>query len=285
MTIYAEFLFLENALVGWLLLYLTGRLFGNLPGCRRLLLGSLLSGLAAFILFLPYQPLWLLALFRLFFPLGLILMVFGRKGGWTRIFRQLILFYLLSFGAGGITVGLLYFTETPGVTAGGFFYTGKLTWLHVGLGIVGSWLGLSFLVRFLRQRMQRQRTTASLRIVAGDRSISVRGFMDTGNFLRDPLSGCPVILAEEKVFQKLWPGGIPPSRFRLIPFQSLGASNGILRGVLPDAIYLETEPPRKLKKGVVIALCDETLSKGLQGEEYDLILHPEILEGEMICYA
>ncbi len=283
MTIYGEYLFLENALVGFGLLTLTGRLGGLQPSLVRMWAGSILCGLAAFILFLPEPSPLLLLLFRLVFPTGLLLLVFLPGLSSLRSFCKLLLvFYLLSFAAGGIALGTLYFTGVSGMTGGGFFYIGEITYLWAILGMVLAWFGLSALTRILRSRLRENRTITSLRIEAGDRSLCVKGFMDTGNFLRDPFSGKPVILAEDRIFQELWPEGVPPSRFRPIPFRSVGSGEGFLSGALPDAVILQSDPPKRLKPGIVIARCREKLALDSEAEGCGLILHPDILEGGII---
>ena len=53
MVIYGEYLFVENFIVGGLLLALTGKLTGRIPSWKRLLAGAALCGASSFIIFLP----------------------------------------------------------------------------------------------------------------------------------------------------------------------------------------------------------------------------------------
>ena len=53
MVIYLEYLFLENFLTGGLLLLLTSKLAGHSPSRIRLILGSVISGIGGFTIFIP----------------------------------------------------------------------------------------------------------------------------------------------------------------------------------------------------------------------------------------
>jgi len=64
-------------------------------------------------------------------------------------------------------------------------------------------------------------------------------------------------------------------KLRLIPFKSLGNENGILIGFKPDniTVYLENETKR-LKEEIIVAIYNSKLA---QDEQYNGLLHPEIL--------
>jgi stage II sporulation protein GA (sporulation sigma-E factor processing peptidase) len=64
------------------------------------------------------------------------------------------------------------------------------------------------------------------------------------------------------------------SRFRLIPFSSLGKENGMLIGFKPDYIEIGSEQPKKGISNVIIGVYNKALSKSSQ---YNALLNPELV--------
>ena len=117
--------------------------------------------------------------------------------------------------------------------------------------------------------------------------------IDTGNELKDPLSGNPVVIVEadeikeilpEKLFSSISNSNLSEekniedfqnalsdagwlNRFRMVPFKSLGCNNGMLPGLRPDYIEIcrgtELGEPKTdcLEKGVIICFYMQKLSE------------------------
>ena len=64
------------------------------------------------------------------------------------------------------------------------------------------------------------------------------------------------------------------SRFRLIPFTSLGKENGMLIGFRPDYIEVDQENEKKGTSNVIVGIYNRSLSKG---EKYRALLSPELI--------
>ena len=115
--------------------------------------------------------------------------------------------------------------------------------------------------------------------------------LDTGNMLKEPISGTPVIIVEKTSLYELMPkeilehteeilGGdfekIPEeiknkyiSKFKIIPFSSLGKQNGMLLGIKAEKIEVLDENYENDKKDVIIGIYNKSLTK--RGEYNALI--------------
>lgn len=121
-------------------------------------------------------------------------------------------------------------------------------------------LGMSMGVCALPFRFSGRRGgRARLRLVAGDRSVDLTALRDTGNRLREPLSGAPALIAEEaELLPLLEPelqerlratAGFPaPERlpllgpgFRLLPYRTLDGG-GFLLAFRPEQVYVDGVP-------------------------------------------
>ena len=91
------------------------------------------------------------------------------------------------------------------------------------------------------------------------------GLMDTGNNLRDPFSGYPVIMVEKSIFHKLF----NEEKVRYIPVSTINGES-IIKAFRPQKLTIGDYYTDK----VYIGECETPLS------EYKIILNIN-LEGEM----
>jgi hypothetical protein len=79
-VIYAEYLFLENAATGWIILLLTGKVAGIRCNKWLLFTGSVLCGIYSFVLFLDTLSPVLSLLTKLGFSAVVVFLVFRPRG-------------------------------------------------------------------------------------------------------------------------------------------------------------------------------------------------------------
>jgi stage II sporulation protein GA (sporulation sigma-E factor processing peptidase) len=130
-----------------------------------------------------------------------------------------------------------------------------------------------------------------------DRCCQGKGFLDTGNSLRDPLTNQPVLVAEYGLLQEYLPEDFRRAvensqneqdildavtlsswahRLRLIPFQSIGKKNGVLLGIRADEITVANGKRNISHRNLVIGLYRDKLS----GDgSFSLLIPAEVLNG------
>lgn len=309
MVIYAEYLFLENVITGGMILLLTGKLTGICCTKRFLILGSILCGVYSFILFWDtLHP--LVALFsKLGFSAAVVYAVFQPKR--LRQFARItLIFYLVSFAMGGITIGLMYFIGFSGVTQNSTVYLGFLGYLYILLGCLLTWFIFSIFAGFIKGRTVRERTYADVEILLDGRSVTLKGMIDTGNFLTEPISGKPVMIISAAAAKMFLPdeiveeavkerksyhiseelmNSIYANRIRMIPFQSIGEDRGCLIGIRPDAIRIGIHNKRSsdttvaVSEGAILAIYKGVFSGGDSEGDCSILLHPSMIEGGIAC--
>ena len=278
MVIYAEYLFLENGVAGLMILLLTRKICGFSSSRPRIALGSIFCGLYAFILFWEGLLWWLALLLKVIFSLGVVALVFPSRH-WKSIARAVLVFYLISFALGGIVIGSLYFFKAAGVTAGGAFYIGQITYIKVLTGMALGWVALSIFAGFLKDRVRKNRDEAELRVTLGGNSVTLKGFIDTGNFLRDPITGRPVCVAAKQAMEGLVPEA---AQFCLIPYRSINKKEGLLTGIRPDSAVLSASGRKPKAVNIILAVSKGELPVGQDGRRYDVLLHETLTEGGIL---
>lgn len=121
---------------------------------------------------------------------------------------------------------------------GAIFLTGGSTLPRVGQLAIGGVLCL--ITFFLPASAKPETGEALLRLETEKGSLQLRAFVDTGNRLREPLSGLPVLIVEEELLAPLLDvkeaNGLPRG-YRLVRYAALGGG-GQMRCFRPTGLYV-----------------------------------------------
>ena len=260
-TIYIDSIFLSNFIMDLLLLFLTARTLKKSTTFLKILTGSLL-GAAGYCLTLCLPGRYRIKVLLGFLPVTALMI---KAGCGTKGLKELLygMGYLFSFAfwLGGFMLFLirkipfLKEREAPG-------------FMILSTGILGFSICMFGIFKY---RKKKQNHFCRV-ILPGDKGeIEVIGLVDTGNGLRDPVSGKEVAILEEKVWRDMQKC-IRPEKYKVIPFHSIGKEKGILEGYAVDRIRLMEETGCRELENVVITVFQGDISvKG----DYQMILPPQ----------
>lgn len=255
-TVYGDVLFLQNAFFDFLILWGVAKFSGCGYQRRRLLVGTLLGGMYGTLSVLPDWAFLNGLPLLLLFPVLLLLSVFGRMER-GKFLRLLVYFYLLSFAVSGLAAAGQNVLRELGIMGEllPLFFLPVVFIVCLGKFGVGIW----------RKLLARDACLKNGCLEFAGKKVPLCVFFDTGNQLRDPVSGLPVMVAEyERVadllpfplrreyeamadrqeelsafFQRLAAcyGEAPWfRRLTLLSFRSVGRQQGLLLGFRPDSL-------------------------------------------------
>ncbi len=203
-VVYIDVLFALNLGVNYLLLILTAGVGGIFTKRLRLALGALLGAILSVILFfLPISGVMaLLSKVMLCFAISAV--SFGVKGGKERFLRICLLFCAISCAFAGIIYGAstLLGSGTLSLVNGVPYAPISLRMVLVGSLI--AYIVLSIV--FGSAKLKPQASFAQLEIERGGRKILLKALLDSGNLLRDPISGKGVIVLSAQTISALFDG-------------------------------------------------------------------------------
>ncbi len=294
---YADVLIIVNFLFNYYLLWLTSLLTRARKPFYRLSLGAFIGSLFSLTLFFPEFP--LVTLGKIIFSLLMILAVF-RPLTLLQFVKTTGVFYLATFLTAGTVLALLYFfsTESPVVKAGVrilYIPTLSFTPLVLSFAVIlilsrFTWMGLWDL-----KRMSSWKGRVTIRI--NDKEKTLSALVDTGNNLREPVSGSPVIIMNYQELSSLVEifsfseneaegkgmfqlanniAELSNTGLYLIPYTSLGKKEGLLPGFRPDEVEIFAGGKhRKWSKGQVIVGLSPSKVSG--DNSIQALIHPELI--------
>lgn len=262
--LYVDSLFLVNFVMNLYILMLVNRSTLRTAAPWRLLFGAALGGGCYLLMFMLNLPVPLKLFLGAAGAVGMLPVAFPVRGlrNLLKLTEKMLIF---SFCMGGALLFLL-----RSFSVGENALTGIFGILGVG-GIVCVFLG-----RFPWESKP-ENSFCRVTLVRGEKQVTVSALIDSGNSLVEPISGKPVCVVDEEIFQGLWESG--GQLFRAVPYHSIGKKRGILEGYLLPELHVELDGMRKVFHEVYIAVSPETISAAdvPEAESIKMIINPRIL--------
>lgn len=281
MTVYLDVVLLENLCMNYIILFATGYLMKIKMKQLKLILSSLLGGIYAVVAYLEILPIYSSFGMKIILSIIMVYIAFHAKGI-KSLCKQLIIFYLTSFAFGGCAFALLYFVRPQDILMRNGVYVGTYPLKIALLGGIIGFIVVHISFKTVKTKLRKKDIIYLVKIKIGEKILEVKAMLDTGNMLKDPISGMPVIVIEKSKLYSLLPNKLLDNiekmiggesiineieekdiltRFRMIPFSSVGKQNGIMLGFKADKIEIEKDEGIQTKKDVIIGIFNNTLSK------------------------
>ena len=280
MTIYADVFVIVNLYIDFFLLWCVGK-FLHLPAKGwRLALGGLTGALCALPALFPlpgWAPL----------PVGIMgaLAAVGAAfcpAPWQRLLAAWLSLWVSSFLLAGFFLFLIHFFAPARVAVLGNALYFDLSLPMLFFFTIGAY-GLFWVCGRLFPRDAAGVRLCTLVIEHQGAAVEVTAKADTGNALREPFSGLPVVVCQTKALGAAAPqggldflkGSTPPAEIgtglRLVPFSSVGGA-GVLPAFRPQRV---TEKSSGRELACYVALCGQALSAGTFQALFNPDLFPE----------
>ena len=298
MTIYLDIVLIENLCMNYIILFATGYLLKIRMNHIRLITSALLGGIYSILVYMEVLKIYSNFIFKIVFSIVMVYMAYKAKRI-KQFIRQLVFFYLISFVFGGCAFALLYFVKPQEI----LIRNGTLIGTYpLKIAILGGIVGFTITViafHFVKTKIAKKDIYCEITLYFNNKNINVKALIDTGNMLKDPICQIPVIVVEKEALEEILPetllnnlekiigGDVPKEiyenqnleyikRFRLIPFSSIGKSNGMLLGFKANKVEIEQEYIKREIKNVIVGIYENKLSKKNQ---YSALIGLDLIDG------
>lgn len=294
MTIYLDIVILENICMNYTILFATGIINKRKINYLRIFLASLLGGIYAVIAYMSILEIYSNILVKILLSICMVYIAF-KSEKIKVLLKQLLIFYLTSFTFGGVAFSLLYFIRPQDILVKNGIYIGTYP---IKIVLISGILGFSILVvafKVVKGKINKNNMYCHIDIKLFEKTKKVKAVIDTGNFLKEPITGAPVVVIEREELlglvdeniinniDKIINGELSEeidiskysSRIRLIPFTSLGKKNGLLLGISVDSIEIDFEDTTRRIENAIIGIYNDVLSST---KKYNALIGVELIE-------
>ena len=299
MTIYIDVVLIENLCMNYIILFSTSYILKIKRNHFRLIISALLGGVYSILAYMQIVEIYSNFFIKIILSVAMVYIAYNAKNI-KLLMKQIVIFYLTSFVFGGCAFALLYFVKPQEILMKNGMYIGTYP---LKIALLGGIVGFAITVvafKVVKYRMTKKDMFCEITIYMKEKSVKAKAMIDTGNMLKDPISRMPVIVVEKDILYEIIPykilnnldkiigGEIASeiydkeiveyiSKFKVIPFTSLGKQNGLLLGIKASKVKIELDSNEEELENVIIGIYDKKLSKK---NNYNALLGLDILEGE-----
>lgn len=291
MTLYVDIIFMENIFMNSIILLATGVILKDKVKIVRNLIGSTLGAIYAIIIYVSNVVIYSNIILKILLSFVIVYISF-KPTNIKSFFKHVVIFYLTSFTFGGVAFALLYFVKPEDI----LYQNGVLIGTYpIKMILAGGILGfiiVTIAFKNIKGRFNKHDMLCKVNLKFEEKELQTKAIIDTGNFLKDPISKAPVIIIEKEALKSFLPTqiientsniingknidlGAFSERIRVIPFKSLGRENGLILGFKLNNAIIEYQDMEHVVKTVIVGIYNGKLSRS---GRYNALVGLDILE-------
>ncbi len=293
MTIYVDIVLLENLCMNYIILFGTAYIIKIKVRHIRIFFASMIGAVYAVLAYSGIFPIYANLITKIVLSICMAYIAFNPKK-LKGLIKELIVFYLVSFALGGCAFALLYIVRPQDIFMKNGVYIGTYPLKIALLGGITGFIITYVAIKIVKTRITKNEIIYKAKIEIGNQELEINVLLDTGNMLKDPISGDAVIMVEKNMLYKIVPKELLDNmnkflggefenadnleykkRIRFIPFTSVGKQNGMLLGIKADLVKIITDVDEIINEKAIIGVYEKTFSKS---GKYSGLIGLDILE-------
>lgn len=298
MVVYLDALWLLNWFADALLLWIAAIFLKKSVKWYRLAAGGLIGSASIWLMVTPIAEEAGHPVAKIMLSVLMVLAAFGFKR-WKYFLVHLAAFYFSTFLTGGLLLGIHYFIQFDMQMESAVFlaelkgFGDPVSWLFVMFGLpIAFYFAKGRANEFETARLQHDQLL-HVKIRINEQEFLLKGLVDTGNQLYDPISKAPVMLVSVNGLEDQLPAQILEAaenpevllfqekelpeewleKMRLIPAQSVGKSHQLLPAFKPDFLEISNGVKTTVVSKGVVSFTTMRLSSD---DQFSCILHPKM---------
>lgn len=295
MTIYIDIVIIENLIMNYIILCATGIVSKNKIRPLRLIMASLLGAIYSVVAYMKILEIYSNIVLKILLSVIIVYIAYNPQTV-KKLWKTLVMFYLVSFVFGGVAFSLIYIIKPQDIIMKNGLFLGTYPLKTIILGAIVAFAIIIIAVKIIRKKFTTKDIICDIEIILNNKKINTKALIDTGNMLKEPITNTPVVVVEKILLYECIPkeilnninqiiGGdlekIPQqiqsqyiSKLKLIPFSSLGKQNGMLLGIKVQQIKIIKESEEITKENIIVGIYQQSLTKN---GEYQALMGMEFI--------
>ena len=207
MTVYLDIIFIENICMNYIIIYATSILLKEKVNYVRIFFASALGAIYAVLsvlrAFEVYNSLILKVLVS-----ALIVHIAVNPKNIKVLIKSILVFYIVTFTFGGIALGLIYLIQPENILMKNGVYIGTYAIKTVLIGGIIGYALIRIVFSIVKARHNKRNKMCEIEVVINDKKQFVTALIDSGNFLKEPITNIPAMVVEKEKLINIIPSEI-----------------------------------------------------------------------------
>ena len=151
MTIYLDVIFLENIVINYIILYVTGLISKSIIKQKKILLGAAIGAAYSIIYYLLKLKFYSSFIVKIILSIVIIYVAFN-SNSFKDLLKKVLLFYLTSFVFGGAAIAIIYMVNSQNITILNGVLVGSYTLKTILIGIVVAYFTIIIAFKIIKTK-------------------------------------------------------------------------------------------------------------------------------------
>ena len=268
----------QNLIINYVILYVTTLLKKIKVSYFRILLSAICGSVYAIVSIIVSDNI----ISKIILSIVMILIIYPTKDI-RKFLETLAIFYLVSITTGGASIAISYLVNGYKINTVNGATIVDFPILFSSIGLILGIILIKITINNVKSKITQKNIFYDIEVFIGNKRTKIKALLDTGNMLKEPISNMPVVVIERVLLYNCVPkeilnnldsimGGdfekVPDriqkeyiSKLKLIPFASLGKSNGMLIGIKPEYLKIIKKDETIEEKNIILGIYQQSLTK------------------------
>lgn len=286
MIVYLDIIFIENLIMNFIILLATSVVIKFKENKIRLIIGAVIGAVYCVMLYIRIFECISNIISKFILSIIIVYIAFAPKN-FKLFLRYFIVFYFISFVFGGAAFAFIYIIKPEEILMKNGLFLGAYPLKTIIIASISAYVIIKIVFSIVKVKFTKKDMYCKIELYIEGKVVTTNAMVDTGNLLKEPISNTPAIIVEKsllyecveksildnlenilggdvaKIDKKVWDKYM--NSIKLIPFSTVGKSNGMLIGIKIDKM----KTGEKEFENVIIAIYNKSLTK--RGEYRALI--------------
>ena len=290
MTVYIDVVLIENLIMNYIIIFATGIILKIKMKQIRIILGSLIGAIYTIIAYVSNLRIYSNFILKFILSIIIVYVSFNPQTQ-KQLWKSLLIFYLTSLVFGGAAFAIIYVVRPQEILRNNQLIFGTTSMKIILFSAILAFIVIILAFKIVKNKISKKDMFCDIEVKINEEIIKTKAMIDTGNFLKEPITNKSVVVIEHTLLYDCIPkqilnnieqilGGdftnVPEeireeyiSKLKFIPFSSLGKQNGMLIGINAKYIKIKSEENENINENVIVGIYNKSLTK--RGEYRALI--------------
>lgn len=249
MEIYIDVYILENIIIDLFLLLLSFKLLRFNFNKRNIYIAAVVGGIYALVIFCNVKILSSIAM-RILMVVFMMYISLENKN-----LKSTVVYFMLTFMLGGACFATVQMQNSYIIGKAFVVQSNSIKYLVLIIAI--AFIFITRIADLIKERAVVKNFLYDIYITEGQKSVLTKGFLDTGNELREPVTNLPCIILESNYFNQF---DVPEDKEFIIKYDTINEI-GEVKGFKGDIMIRSEDSNSWTKISAIICRCERKLSK------------------------
>lgn len=254
MIVYMDIVVIENLIINYFLILITTQVMGTKVRTINMLLSSFLGALYTLLMFSSKFHMFTNLFGKLLVAIIMVAITLRTRKIAT-ILKGSLIFIVNSFTFVGICFFFALVQNEYNLTKS--FTISKYSSKYILFSILIIYIMLNRIIFYIKSRITLSNLIYDIELNIENKIIKIKGFLDTGNELVEPVTLLPVIIAEKKCFSSI---NFDNKQMFNIPYKVVNGHSNVMQGFKVKNIKIYDTNSNILIKDAIVCFCDKNIS-------------------------